>query len=81
MNPHYSIEKPCCICHKAAGSGDWALCDGCRRRLAERSAERQARMAPSYCMACQKPKRTAPRPGSIYCPLCTYRFHGKAAKA
>ena len=60
----------CVVCSKSGASGKWEICSSCRAELVERSAGRQAQMAPALCVACHEPRRQPPAPGQIYCPRC-----------
>ena len=71
-------DSTCILCQNGEGRGNWQLCPRCRAEIADRSARRQAAMAPSYCMGCLTPKQTLPAAGEIYCPHCRRRF-GKGA--
>ena len=63
-------DSRCIMCHVGEAVGPWQLCPGCRRRIADLSAQRKVKMAPGYRLGCLTPKRTPPKPGSIYCPRC-----------
>ena len=64
----------CLICHAAEGHGQWQVCDGCRAELVRLQIEREAAMAPPYCLGCFLPRRLAPVPGQLYCPRCAERY-------
>ena len=41
-------SKTCIVCQSGAATGTWQLCPECRREIADRSARRQATMAPDH---------------------------------
>ncbi len=67
-------QPTCILCDHPGATGLWQLCPTCRAGLIRRSAERQAAMAPVYCMACYQPRRQPPVAGELYCPRCQQRF-------
>ena len=69
-----STDSKCIFCHMGEATGKWSLCDGCRSDLAQRSAQRRARMAPDHCMGCSTVRRIPPQFGAVYCPRCAQRF-------
>jgi hypothetical protein len=72
-----TVENPadiCIVCRRANAFGYWQVCDGCRRDLAQRSAQRQAAMAPDHCLGCFTPRQYPHEAGAIYCPRCISRF-------